>query len=142
MGFRVRKQVRLGGLRLNLSKSGASVSTKVGPVTLNSRGRQTVHLAPGLSYTVNSGRRTTSPRRGTATVQAHPPVVPVAGRRSYLVAYALTLFLGFTGLQHYYLGYRARGRAYAFTLGWLTLGWLWDLFAIPFEVAKVNTTLS
>ncbi|WP_369962041.1 TM2 domain-containing protein [Leifsonia sp. EB34] len=66
----------------------------------------------------------------------------MASRRSYWVAYALTFFLGFTGLQHLYLGYRGRARAYAWTLGWLTLGWLWDLFAIPFEVAKVNRTLS
>lgn len=136
MGFRVRKQLRFGGLRLNLSKSGASVSSKVGPVTLNSRGRETVHLAPGLSYTVGS-RRSARP----AASQARPALVPVAGRRSYWVAYALTLFLGFTGAQHFYLGYRARGRAYAWTLGWFTLGWMWDLFAIPFEVARVNRDL-
>ncbi len=136
MGLRVRKQIRFGALRVNLSKSGASLSTKVGPVTLNSRGRETVHVAPGLSYSVNTRRV------AGATTRTTPAIIQASSRRSYWVAYALTLFLGFTGAQHFYLGYRGRGRAYAFTLGFLGLGWLWDLFAIPFEVARVNATLA
>jgi hypothetical protein len=51
MGFSYRKSVRAGkGRRVNLSKSGASVSQSVGPVTVNSRGRFSVRLARGLSY--------------------------------------------------------------------------------------------
>jgi|GEM_PF-4368903 len=51
MGFSYRKSVRAGkGRRVNLSKSGASVSQSVGPVTVNSRGRFSVRLAKGLSY--------------------------------------------------------------------------------------------
>ena len=136
MGFRVRKQLRFGGIRVNLSKSGASLSTKVGPITVNSRGRQTVHLAPGVSYQVGTRRaaRTAADRR--------PATVPVSNSRSMWVAYALTVFLGFTGAQHFYLGYRGRGRAYACTLGFLGLGWLWDMFAIGFEVHRVNAALA
>lgn len=55
MGFRYRSRIRLGkGLWINLSKSGPSVSAKAGPLTVNSRGRETIHLAPGLSYTTQA----------------------------------------------------------------------------------------
>ena len=51
MGFSYRKSVRAGkGRRVNLSKSGASVSQSVGPVTVNSRGRFSIRLGRGLSY--------------------------------------------------------------------------------------------
>ena len=51
MGFRFNKRVRLGkGTGLNLSKSGASVSKKIGGVTLNSRGGGSVRVAKGLSF--------------------------------------------------------------------------------------------
>ena len=51
MGFRFNKRVRLAkGTGLNLSKSGASVSKKVGGVTLNSRGTGSVRIAKGLSF--------------------------------------------------------------------------------------------
>ncbi|MEO7018359.1 MAG: DUF4236 domain-containing protein [Leifsonia sp.] len=36
--------------RVNLSKSGASVSKRVGRVTFNSRGRLSVRVLPGLSF--------------------------------------------------------------------------------------------
>jgi Protein of unknown function (DUF4236) len=38
------------GTRLNVSKSGLSVSKRVGPLTLNSRGRGSLRIAPGMSY--------------------------------------------------------------------------------------------
>lgn len=51
MGFSYRKSVRAGkGRRVNLSKSGASVSQSMGRVTVNSRGRYSIRLAKGLSY--------------------------------------------------------------------------------------------
>lgn len=51
MGFQFRKSKSLGyGTRLNVSKSGASVSKKVGRVTINSRGRGSIRIAPGLSF--------------------------------------------------------------------------------------------
>ena len=54
MGFRYRKRVNLGGGRfINLSKRGASVSQRVGPFTFNSRGRNTVRLGNGMSYSSN-----------------------------------------------------------------------------------------
>ncbi|UKA61378.1 DUF4236 domain-containing protein [Arthrobacter sp. FW306-04-A] len=58
MGFIFRKRVRLGKTgHVNLSKSGASVSERIGPVTVNSRGRVTVRLLPGLSFRFGGRRR-------------------------------------------------------------------------------------
>lgn len=58
LGFIFRKRVRLGkNGHLNISKSGASVSEQLGPVSLNSRGRVTVRLLPGLSFRFGGRRR-------------------------------------------------------------------------------------
>jgi hypothetical protein len=55
MGLQYRKRQSLGGgARLNYSASrrgpGISVSQRVGPLTLNSRGRGSLRIAPGLSF--------------------------------------------------------------------------------------------
>lgn len=51
MGFVFRSRNRIGrGTFLNMSKSGASVSKRVGRVTLSSRGRGSIRLFRGLSY--------------------------------------------------------------------------------------------
>lgn len=51
MGLSYRRRVRLGkNSWLNVSKSGMSVSRKVGGVTVNSRGRTSVRLGKGLTY--------------------------------------------------------------------------------------------
>ncbi|MHB1173019.1 MAG: DUF4236 domain-containing protein [Lacisediminihabitans sp.] len=57
MGFYFRKRVRLNkSAHVNLSKSGASISEKVGPVTVNSRGRVTVRILPGLTWRIGKRR--------------------------------------------------------------------------------------
>ncbi|MEW1822385.1 DUF4236 domain-containing protein [Arthrobacter sp. NPDC080031] len=51
MGFIYRKRVKLGqNGHVNISKSGASVSERIGPLTLNSRGRATLRILPGLTF--------------------------------------------------------------------------------------------
>ena len=56
MGFVFRRSLSLGhGTRLNLSKRGASVSKRVGPLSLNSRGGGSLRILPGLSF--RFGRR-------------------------------------------------------------------------------------
>ncbi|MEY4339108.1 MAG: hypothetical protein RLZ14_958 [Actinomycetota bacterium] len=51
MGFYYRKRARVGkNTWLNVSKRGLSVSQRVGPFTVNSRGRTSVRLGNGLSY--------------------------------------------------------------------------------------------
>jgi hypothetical protein len=56
MGFVFRKSFGLGrGTRLNLSKRGASVSQRLGRLTVNSRGGGSFRILPGLSF--RFGRR-------------------------------------------------------------------------------------
>jgi len=51
MGFVFRRSLGLGRRsRLNLSKSGASVSSRRGPLTVSSRGRGSLRLGRGMSY--------------------------------------------------------------------------------------------
>ncbi len=51
MGTQYRKRKKLGkNSWLNLSSSGASASTKIGPVTINSRGGAWVKLPGGLTF--------------------------------------------------------------------------------------------
>jgi hypothetical protein len=58
MGLRYQRRKSLGGgARLNASKTGLSVSQRVGPLTLNSRGRGSLRLAPGLSYRFGSRKK-------------------------------------------------------------------------------------
>jgi hypothetical protein len=62
MGWRVRRSIRVGkGYRINLSKRGISTSTKLGPVTINSRRGTTIRVAKGLSYHVDQGQRQAAP---------------------------------------------------------------------------------
>lgn len=65
MGFRVNRRISLGkNVRVNIGKRGVSTSVKMGPVTVNSRGRKTVHVAKGVSYTINpKTKRNTAPQR-------------------------------------------------------------------------------
>lgn len=56
--FNPRKKVNLGGgVSVNLSSSGASVSQKVGKVTLNSRGTASASVTKGLSIRVGKPKK-------------------------------------------------------------------------------------
>jgi hypothetical protein len=51
MGFSYRKRIRTGKRSwLNISKRGISGSGRLGPFTVNSRGRTSLRLGKGLSY--------------------------------------------------------------------------------------------
>lgn len=54
MGISFRKKVKLGkNLHLNISKSGVSMSAKVGNTTINSNGKVTTKLGNGIIHTTN-----------------------------------------------------------------------------------------
>ncbi len=55
-----------------------------------------------------------------------------------LVAYVLWLFFGIFGIHRFYLDRPASGLLYMFTLGLLGIGWLVDLFYIPYMVEDCN----
>lgn len=74
MGFRVNRRISLGkNVRVNIGKRGVSTSVKIGPVTFNSRGRKTIHVAKGVSYTINpkTKRSTSTQRRPTVGGKQH-----------------------------------------------------------------------
>ncbi|SDH49263.1 DUF4236 domain-containing protein [Microbacterium sp. 77mftsu3.1] len=51
MGLIFRRSIRAGrNSRVNISGTGASVSHRAGPITINSRGRITIRLGKGLSF--------------------------------------------------------------------------------------------
>lgn len=50
--------------------------------------------------------------------------------KSKAVALTLCIFLGFLGVHRFYLGKKASGRLYFFTLGLLGIGWLTDILVI------------
>ncbi|XP_048750807.2 uncharacterized protein LOC125662600 isoform X2 [Ostrea edulis] len=54
-------------------------------------------------------------------------------------AYTLWLPGGFLGLHHFYLNNIGLGVLYMFTFGLLGVGWLIDLFLIPYHVKKANS---
>lgn len=57
MGFVFRRRVRLNRTaHLNLSKSGVSASERAGRVTVNSHGRVSLRILPGLSFRFGSRR--------------------------------------------------------------------------------------
>jgi hypothetical protein len=71
VGLSYRRRARIGkNTYLNASKSGLSVSRRIGPVTVNSRGRTTVRLGKGLTYRASKG--------GCVVVLALPIAVALA----------------------------------------------------------------
>ena len=59
-------------------------------------------------------------------------------KKDVLVAYILWLFLGIFGIHRFYLNDTGLGLLYLFTLGFLGMGWLIDLFLIPGMVKREN----
>ncbi|XP_033126577.1 uncharacterized protein LOC117124454 [Anneissia japonica] len=61
--------------------------------------------------------------------------------KSLLDAYILLLPLGFFGAHHFYLKRTGWGFLYLFTFGLCGLGWLLDLFRMPYLVKRANHKL-
>lgn len=57
MGFRFRKSLRLGPVRVNLSKAGLSTTLRIGPWSWNSRTRRHSVDLPGPINWQSKGRR-------------------------------------------------------------------------------------
>ena len=51
MGIKFHKSIKLPlGITLHISKTGMSLSKRIGPVTVNSKGKATINLGHGLRY--------------------------------------------------------------------------------------------
>ena len=60
MDVSIRKRIKIGkSTHLNLSKSGVSVSQKLGPLTINSRGQLSINFGNGICY-----RKSLNPQKG------------------------------------------------------------------------------
>ncbi len=58
MGFSYRKRIKIGdGTFLNISKTGISVSQKLGKVTINSRGTATISIGNGITYKTSKKKK-------------------------------------------------------------------------------------
>ena len=72
MKSRYHKTIKIAGLRVNIGKKGiTSVSKKIGPVTFNSKGKITTHVAPGSSFTEDLNKT-----RQPAGAPQTPPIAP------------------------------------------------------------------
>jgi hypothetical protein len=58
--------------------------------------------------------------------------------RSTGAAYLWWFFLGAVGAHQFYLGKTGRAVSYIFTLGWLGIGIIIDLFTLPAQVRQIN----
>jgi TM2 domain-containing membrane protein YozV len=61
-------------------------------------------------------------------------------QKSVGVAYLLWFLFGILGVHQFYLGKTGRGISYIFTLGWLGIGMLIDLFTLSKQVRAANGT--
>lgn len=52
--------------------------------------------------------------------------------RNYIATVLLTVFVGFLGIHRFYLGRTFSAVLYLFTLGLFGIGWMVDLFRVPF----------
>ncbi len=66
---------------------------------------------------------------------------PPMEHRTIFAAYVWLLLLGLFGAHRFYLGHTGWGFAYLFTLGFLGIGVLIDLFLIPTYVVNYNHRL-
>jgi TM2 domain-containing membrane protein YozV len=66
----------------------------------------------------------------------------VPGKYNYNIAWFLLTYFGFLGFHRMYLGKWVSGILYFFTAGWLTFGWLYDLWNLNKIVSDLNQSPS
>ena len=120
MGFRFKKSIKAGPVRVNLSKSGVgySVGWKGFRVTKKASGgvRTTASIpGTGVSYVKDSG----GSQKQTSVDKVHKPINPK-------VELCLCLFLGWAGAHKFYVGKMGMGILYLLTLGLFGFGWIID----------------
>ena len=125
MGFRIKKSIKAGPVRVNFSKSGVgySVGGKGFRVTKKANGgvRTTASIpGTGISYVSESGSgKKKAAANNSRSQEVLKPVNPT-------VELCLCLFLGWLGVHKFYVGKTGMGILYLFTLGLFGFGWLID----------------
>lgn len=123
MGYRFKKSIKAGPVRVNFSKSGVgySVGRKGFRVTKKANGgvRTTTSIpGTGVSYVKDYGRGKyqSSTKRGGIVKRSVNPTVELC----------LCLFLGWLGAHKFYAGETGKGILYLLTFGLLGFGWIID----------------
>ena len=62
-------------------------------------------------------------------------------KKEVIWAYAFLFFLGGFGVHKFYLGNHFMGFLYMFTFGLCGLGFIYDIFTLPFQVSKANENI-
>ena len=131
MGFRIKKSIKAGPVRVNFSKSGVgySVGGKGFRVTKKANGgvRTTASIpGTGISYVSESG---SGKRKASANVQNTKPINPT-------VELCLCLFLGWLGVHKFYAGQTGKGVLYLLTFGLFGIGWIIDTIKCIVNIFK------
>lgn len=133
MGFRFKKSIKAGPVRVNFSKSGVgySVGGKGFRVTKKANGgvRTTTSIpGTGVSYVKDYGSgnyQSTDKHREIA----RKPVNPTT-------ELCLCLFLGWLGVHKFYAGKTGMGFLYLFTFGLFGFGWIIDSIKCFSNISK------
>lgn len=149
MGFRFRKSIKAGPLRINLSKSGVgySVGGKGYRYTKKANGgtRTTTSIpGSGISYVKDSSKK----KRGSTMKKSEriEPIIPanpdgndhgqiVDTLSVTLPEVLLAWFLGYFGAHKFYRKKTGMGCLYLFTMGLFGIGWIGDSLWLTFQYA-------
>lgn len=136
MGFKFRKSVKMGPVRVNLSKKGVgySVGGKGFRFTKKAGGgtRTTTSIpGTGISYTKDSSapKKAVSSSRTSGTTHNYSGGGS-ANSKNTIVELILCLFLGWAGVHKFYIGKKRLGILYLLTFGLFAIGWWGDLFSL------------
>lgn len=137
MGFRFRKSIKAGPLRVNLSKSGIgySVGGKGYRYTKKAGGgtRTTTSIpGTGISYVQDSAgsNKRTSQARSSGTARRSKGGNNMKKPKNSMAEFLLCLFLGWAGAHKFYMGKKGMGFLYLFTMGLFAIGWWGDLICL------------
>lgn len=136
MGFRFRKSIKAGPVRVNFSKSGVgySVGGKGFRVTKKAKGgiRTTASIpGTGVSYVKDYG----GGKKKAVAQNSEIAVKPVNPTTELW----LCILLGWAGAHKFYAGKTGMGILYLFTFGLFGLGWIIDTVKCVSRIKKEKT---
>ena len=131
MGFQVNKRVKLcKGVSLNIGKKGISTSVKVGNTTINSKGRVTTRIAPGVSYTTNlKAKSKASSNNNQVNYNTYSGELLERDKTTSILLCCLG-FVGIGGIHKFYEKKYIMGIIYLLTFGLFFIGTIIDLVSL------------
>lgn len=142
MGFRVNKRIKLcKGVSLNVGKKGISTSVKIGNTTINSKGRVTTRIAPGVSYTTNLNTdKNKATKINNSQMQNNVYSTSTRGsierNKSISIILCCLGFIGLGGFHKFYEKKYVMGVIYLLTMGLFFIGTIIDLICLTGKPSK------